>query len=274
MHISRSRAARLLVQLGLCAGLLVGQPMPAAAQIGFGGGGGQSVGGVKIDPEGLLRNATEADANTLLEFRKLSLQEIPGDLKRPAALRKVSLRRLEAALEARQKAGQPLDDAMRYLAGLQRIRYVFVYPEQNDIVIAGYAESWKLDARGNTVGASTGRAVMLLDDLVVALRTVRAGAGEMSCSIDPTPEGLARLQTYVARLRGIEDPQREAQAIEQLLAPQTISISGVAPSTHFARVLVAADYRMKRLGMKLDPSPIPGLPSYVDMIRSGGRGMQ
>jgi hypothetical protein len=267
-----SWSARLLVVLGIGAALLVWRPLPAEAQFAF--GGGQSVGGVKIDPEGLLKNATDADADKLLELRKLALQEIPGDLKRPATLRKVSLRRLEAALTARQEAGQSMEDAMRYLAGLQRIRYVFVYPEQNDIVIAGYAESWKLDQRGNVVGASTGRAVMLLDDLVVALRTVRAGAGEISCSIDPTQEGLARLQEYAAKMQGIDDPQREAQTIEQLLGQQTISITGVAPTTHFARVMVAADYRMKRLGMKLDPPPIPGLPSYIDMIRPSGRGMQ
>ncbi|HEY5314974.1 MAG TPA: DUF1598 domain-containing protein, partial [Pirellulales bacterium] len=175
---------------------------------------------------------------------------------------------------ARRNAGKPVDDAIRYVAGLQRIRYVFVYPEQNDIVIAGYAESWKVDAHGNTVGATTGRPVMLVDDLAVALRTVRSGAGEISCSIDPTPEGVARLHDYAAKMQAINNPQLEAHTIEQLLGPQTITITGVAPTTHFARVLVAADYRMKRLGMKLDPAPIPGLPSYVDMIRPSSRGMQ
>jgi hypothetical protein len=246
--------------------------MLALAQRGIGGGG--SVGGVLIDADGLLKNATVAQVSALEQLRQESLEQIPGDLKRPAELRKVSLRRLEAELAARQKSGQPLDDAMRYLAGLQRIRYVFVYPEQNDIVVAGFAEGWKVDARGNTVGASSGRPCMLLDDLIVALRTVRAGTGEISCSIDPTPEGLSRLHDYAAKLTTIGDPRREAQTIEQLLGPQTISITGVPATSHFARVLVSADYRMKRLGMKLDPPPIPGLPSYVDMIRPNTRGMQ
>ncbi|HEX3657986.1 MAG TPA: DUF1598 domain-containing protein [Pirellulales bacterium] len=246
--------------------------MPTLAQRGFGGGG--SVGGVLIDAEGLLKNPTVAEVQTLEQLRRESFEPIPNDLKRAAELRKVSLRRLEAELAARQKSGEPLDDAMRYLAGLQRIRFVFVYPEHNDIVVAGYAEPWKIDAQGNTVGASTGRPVMLLDDLIVALRTGRPGTGTISCSIDPTSEGLARLQQYAATMGAITDPQREAQTIEQLLGPQTISVSGVAATSHFARVMVAADYRMKRLGMKLDPSPIPGLPSYVDMIRPSTRGMQ
>jgi len=39
-------------------------------------------------------------------------------------------------------------------------------------------------------------------------------------------------------------------------------------------VLVAADYRMKRIGMKLEASPVAGLPSYLDMISAAGSGMQ
>ena len=35
---------------------------------------------------------------------------------------------------------RPLPDEVKYLAGLQRIRYVFVYPEQQDIVLAGFGE--------------------------------------------------------------------------------------------------------------------------------------
>ncbi len=42
-------------------------------------------------------------------------------------------------------------------------------------------------------------------------------------------------------------------------------------TSHFARVLVAADYRMKRLGMNLDSSPVRGLPSYLQMIKSSNR---
>ncbi len=41
-------------------------------------------------------------------------------------------------------------------------------------------------------------------------------------------------------------------------------------STRFANVLVAADYRMKCLGMGVDPSPVKGLPSYLQMGAVGG----
>lgn len=273
MLMPRWSMPRLLMLMVLAAAVLLGLPILSIAQRGIGGFGG-SVGGVKIDPSGVLANATEAEVNAFSQVRQESLREVPGDLKRPAELRKISLRRLETAIETTLKAGKPLDDAMVYLAGLQRIRYVFVYPERNDIVIAGYAESWKIDSHGNTVGATTARPVMLLDDLYVALRAVRSGGNVITCSIDPTPEGLARLQEYASKLTTITDPQREAHVIEQMLGPQTITITGVPPTSHFARVLVAADYRMKRLGMKLEPSPVSGLVSYLDMIRPNTRGMQ
>ena len=127
---------------------------------------------------------------------------------------------------------------------------------------SGRAKDGKSDAKGNVVGVTTGRPVMLLDDLLVALRTARAAAnGGITCSIDPTPEGIARMNSSCPL-----DPSRRsadvAGGIENALGMQRISIHGVPETSHFARVLVAADYRMKRLAMDFDPSPVRGLPSY------------
>ena len=51
-----------------------------------------------------------------------------------------------------QQERQGLPDAIKYLAGLQHIRYVFVYPEQKDIVLVGPGEGWKVDAQGERGG--------------------------------------------------------------------------------------------------------------------------
>jgi hypothetical protein len=61
---------------------------------------------------------------------------------------------------------------------------------------------------------------------------------------------------------------------EEALGPQTITVWGVDPRSHFARVMVAADYRMKRIAMGFEPAPIKGLPSYLSMIKGTGRGLQ
>jgi hypothetical protein len=228
----------------------------------------QAVGGVSINADGLLQSALPEATGALAKLRTEQLERIPADLTLLVETRKVSLRGLEAVLEDCARNNKPIPDAVKNLAGLQRIRYVFVYPEQKDIVLVGPGEGWKVDGRGNVVGITTGRPVMQLDDLLVALRTAQAAAqGGISCSIDPTPEGLTRLGAV--SLNG--DRQAVAQELAKALGLQKITLRGVPETSHFARVLVAADYRMKRLGMNLDPSPVRGLPSYLQMVKSTSR---
>jgi hypothetical protein len=110
----------------------------------------------------------------------------------------------------------------------------------------------------------------------VALRSANAPTKSViSCSIDPTPEGLQRLRAHAARLKTIGNPAATAAGIESQLGPQKISVTGVPDTSHFARVMVAADYRMKRVSMGLEPSPVAGLSSFMGMMGSGGgSGMQ
>jgi hypothetical protein len=235
----------------------------------------QPVGGVSIDAEGLLENASTEALGNLAKIRKEFLQPIPEDLKKPAGLRKISLRRIDAVLQECIAQRKRIPDDLFYLGGLQQIQYIFVYPEQNDIVLVGPGEGWKVDSRGNVVGLSTGRPVMLLDDLLVALRSAQQAAeGGIRCSIEPTPEGVARLQSYAQTVTRMTDPQQLKSNYEALLGPQQITVAGVPATSHFARVLVAADYRMKRIGMNFEAAP-PGvkLPSYLQMAPRSGRGM-
>jgi hypothetical protein len=225
-----------------------------------------AVGGVSINAAGIVNAATLDNMNKLSNDRRLTLQKIPGDLNGAAEMRKISLRRLEAAIDDCAKNNKPLPDAIKYLAGLQQIRYVFVYPEQKDIVLVGPGEGWKVDARGNVVGVTTGRPVMLLDDLLVAMRTAKAAAdGGITCSINPTQEGVARMNGV--QIQAGASPAAVAEACKKALGLQQITLHGVPDTSHFARVLVAADYRMKRISMALDSSPVRGLPSYLQMAK-------
>jgi hypothetical protein len=236
----------------------------------------RAVGGVSIDADGLLKNAKPDDLGALSKMRKDALQKIPGPLNAAVGLRKVSLRRLEAALDDCLRNNTPLPDAVKYLAGLQRIRYVFVYPEQKDVVLAGPGEGWKVDAQGNLVGITNGRPVMLLDDLLVALRTAQAAAqGGITCSIDPAAEGLVRVSRIpLSPARNEQEAKAFGDAQAEALGVQQITIHGVPASSHFARVLTAADYRMKRIAMNLDPSPVRALPSYLQMLKPNARTIQ
>ncbi len=80
----------------------------------------------------------------------------------------MSLTRLERAAQLRLAAGKPLTEAMRVLAGLQRVQYVFVYPESGDLVLAGPAGDWRPAAENRIVSTETGLPVVRLDDLVDA----------------------------------------------------------------------------------------------------------
>lgn len=233
-----------------------------------------AVGGVAIDAAGVLAAAEPAAAGQLRTQWLAALEPVSIDLAAKSELRKISLRRLRNYIVERLVAREPLPDEVRFLAGLQRVRYVFAYPDRHDIVLAGPAEEWTVDARGNLVGATSRRPTLLLDDLIVALRFADDfSQGGIACSIDPTVEGLARLQKFVRPLPPRPSRQFLAGMAEEL-GQQQITVRGVPETTHFARVLVAADYRMKRIAMNLERSPIENLPSYLQLYKGAGAGVQ
>lgn len=230
---------------------------------------GSAVGGVSINVEGVVAPApAEAKRRMLDEMRKAVISPT-GEISTPVQLRMISLKMLEAKCsDALNNNFGRLPAEVRFLAGMQRIQYVFVYPEANDIVLAGPGEGWQVDANGNVVGITTGRPVLLLDDLLVALRSVEeARQGGITVSIDPTQEGMSRLLKLLSRQRNVRamSPQLEA-SMKDAFGPQQVTVTGVPPTSHLARVMVAADYRMKRIAMKLDPTPLRELPSYLDII--------
>jgi len=246
----------------------------ASAQIN--GQGYQSFpGGVSINADGILLNSSVDELGELRQVRMGLVKPAPQGLGDKTQMRRISLKGLDAAVRQCLESGKQLPDEIQFLAGLQRIDYVVVYPDQQDIVLVGPAEGWKVGPKGIVVGETTGRPVMMLDDLVVALRAANSpDRGVFTCSIDPTREGLQRLQVHAKKLQTIGNPQQTAQGIEEQLGPQTISVGGLADTSHFAQVMVAADYRMKRVSMGLEPSPVAGLTSFVNFIKGGGKGMQ
>lgn len=235
-------------------------PRAAKAQVGQAG--------VVVDAEGVLRTTMYADPGGQLTRERIAAAKASLDPKLTAfsKMRKVSLNRLEEAI--RQRQGVPTDE-MRYLAGLLRVRYVFFYPETKDLVIAGPAEGWVTSPSGRVVGITSGRPSVQLQDLVVALRAFPPDgkpARLIGCSIDPTQEGLAAMQQFLRSIGSRATPadtQYIAEGLQTSLGLQTVSINGVSPRTHFAQVLVEADYRMKLIGIGLERPPV-NLVSYVE----------
>lgn len=230
-----------------------------------------AVGGVYIDAEGVVTAPPVDGSEALRRTWQQGLDPMPADMEALVEQRFVSLRGLEAKIAEAIQSGESLTDEVRYLAGLLRVKNVLVYPPKDgkpgDIVLAGPAEGWKVDMLGNTVGQTTGRPVLMLEDLVAALRAAEVSNGPgISCSIDPTAEGLARAQKVARTLTAAQGPLTAARKLEQAFGRQTVTVSGVPASSHFARSLVAADFRMKRIAMGFEPAPVGDLPSYLDTI--------
>ena len=265
----RSRAS-----WGLAGLLAIVATIGPFGNMSFGQGGlfrQSAVGGISIAASGVVGEPDVKSMRLLLEEMKAELKPADGALGAPAEMRKISLRQLEAAIQDSLDRGEALPEEIQFLAGLQRIQYILVYPDQQDIVLAGPGEGWRIDEQANVVGVTTGHPVLRLDDLLVALRTVHeAREIGISCSIDPTPEGLQRLQAVLDRQRALRNvnPAQLEPVMKDAMGPQTISLTGVPTNSHFARVLVAADYHMKRLAMNIDPAPISRFPSYLDLAKN------
>ena len=255
MLLRRSTLASIL-----CLGLALALARGASAQ---------QVAGVEIRADGVLRLKVY-DLSGELDRRRIAeaVAALDPVLARPSKLRKISLNRLEAEIADRLAKGAAPTDDMRFLAGLTGITLVFYYPETKDIVVAGPAEGYMLDLSGRPVGVASGQSILELQDLVVALRAFPPGDGGLdviSVSIDPTKEGLAKMQAFLTAIAGKVTPAdagRIAAGLKENLGLQTVSIRGVSNKTHFAQVLVEADYRMKLIGIGLETPPV-AIGSYV-----------
>ena len=275
-HINHICTAILLAAIALIA-------QPVWAQAGGGGGGGAggapATGGIQIDADGVITKRATNDPSGRLTMKRLDAARaiVDQDLQKPSKLRKVSLRRLEKQVKALLESGQKIPDDMQYLAGMTRLSHVFYYPETQDIVIAGPAEGYFRTGENRVVGMETGSATLQLQDLIVALRAF-SPSGEktplIAVSIDPTQDGLKRMAHAQRNIGAVNLNQRFdiANLFREALGQQTITITGVSPKTHFAQVLVEADYNMKLIGIGLEQPPV-NITSFIEAatVRSGNR---
>lgn len=229
------------------------------------------VGGVKVDADGIVRNASIQEQGEQLRQLREAVKSASGDMAYKSSMRMISLKKLQEEIQKSLAANKTLPEEVLFLAGLQRVEYVFAYPEHNDIVLAGPAEDWIVRDDASVVGKQSGLPVLRLEDLLVALRTTDAAQREViSVSIEPTAEGQMRVQQVLSRLSGNGfNPEVAAPAIKEAFGPQMIKLSTVPTNSRMASTLLAADYQMKRLAMHLESSPVSGLPSYLEMAKNG-----
>lgn len=226
-------------------------------------------GGVRVDTSGVLRRSKRARGDARLRLDsvlRVAKEKYRDDDPHCASdLRMVSLTRLQRELQLRAAFGEAPTEAMKHLAGIQKIQFLFLFPETSECVIAGPAASWA-SAEGEEPHSES--SALLLDDFITLLKNAEAADGRFGCSITPKQANLAATKRFLATPTGTLKPQQTKRWVEDIrntLGLQNISVNGIDPRSHVAHVLIEADYHMKLVGMGLVAS-VPDVPSYLDSI--------
>ena len=257
--------------------------------------------GVAVDADGLLtaKMVTDPRGERIRQRLIEAQREFPQALAGRARLRMVSLKRLEAELAKHLQQGDVPPDELLKVAGLVRANFLFVLPEHDDIVIAGPAEPWVENLAGRTVGVHSNLPTLLLQDIAAALRAYHRieqagdqqdGVGQqqqadwlkkwVAVSIDPTADGLERLAEFQRTIpKRVAENARPAVAarmvagLQESLGNAKIRVYGIERTTHLAQVLIESDYRMKMIGIGLEPAP-QGVLTFIEELTGAPRNMQ
>ena len=231
------------------------------------------VAGVAIDPNGMLATANFQMQSQLAAELQRNMQAVPSDLDTVNPLRKISMKKLDELIQQSRANNQPIPEEAQFLGGLLAINYIVVVPEENDVLLVGPAEGWVINGFGAVVGRQSGAPVLRLEDLITLFRSWPGNAPFQAiyCSIDPTPEGLARVrQLENSGAKYNMSPGNYAAALERAYGINEVTIGGVPADSRIANVIVAADYRMKRICLGHEPALIPRFATYPDLIPAGG----
>ena len=226
--------------------------------------------GVFVDASGTMRRIEKDNTGRLQKIRQATASDLnDASLFQKTELRKISLLRLERQLQKLEATGQDIPDDLKHLAGIYQLRYVMLYPETGDIVLAGPAGPWHYDRLGRAINTETKAPVLNLDDLVVSLRNVKNNGGQFQCSIDPKPDNLAAAKqiTETSTLKG----RALRQKIHNVLGKMDVTIDGIDPASHAARVIVEADYQMKLIGLGVAPT-VSKMDNYFERIHMDEEG--
>jgi hypothetical protein len=223
--------------------------------------------GVYMDAEGVLHSTGKPDER--LDALRTKAAKLPKDNK----LVYVSLPRVFAEARKYREKGEALPPEIKFLGGMVRLKYVFVYPDEKDLVIAGPAEPFDAEVPYRPLGRYTGRPVLQLDDLTTALRRVGPGGpgGALGCTLEVTQEIFDRIQKRTKEVgpkAASIGNRRASELISEAAGPQPVKYIGLEPDNRYATVCIEADYLLKMFGLGLLDSPVSKVKSYMALSTS------
>jgi len=167
----------------------------------------------------------------------------------------------QLAISARRLIEKPSTPGASHLFGATWLRgFLFLGDEDGrDCVLLTFVEP--------------NRPPLRFDDFAVAYYNVKNSRQRPACTIDLQKETIETLLYLSRRLNALTDPGAIKVRLEQWeqigSSPQHVGVFGVKPETHFARVMVDADYHLKTITN--GDERIAGLPSMrqlrLDQIR-------
>ena len=223
-------------------------------------------------PAGVLVDPTVATASATADLPPIPPSQAASaavaDVNKNSELRVISLNRIEDTVLEAHNRNRPLTDEVKHLAGIYRIDYVFIDTENNDILIAGPAGSWRTNTAGDIVNVETGLSTLRLDDLMVCLMNAFTEQGKFGCTIVPKPEALKAVRTFLgdtAAKATAATGRKWRESLRAAVGKQDIIVDGVSPDSGVAKTIVGADYLMKKIGMGLAPT-IDQCPNYFQRV--------
>lgn len=220
--------------------------------------------GIDVDTEGVLRSRTNDPDPRLADLWKNA-----KNLKKEGKYLYVSLPRLFAEARKLIEAKQPLPDEIKYVGGIVKLEYVFVYPDEKDLILAGPSEP--IDAKDpfRPLGRITGHPVLQLDDLVTALRALKDRIPDrVGCDIEMTKEIDDRITKAIKELGPVIEARGKKEAakhVSKQAGPMPVVYYGVPTDSRIALVSIEADYRLKELTLGLMKPPVSKVKSFLSL---------
>ena len=178
--------------------------------------------------------------------------------------RAISLKVLQERLKESHGSGVSSSD-IQQMTGITRITGYVVDEDNQDLVLFGEVEQ--------------DYPPLQLDDIVVALRNSWLKYADVEddtyiyrapyCSIEPDMKVVEALRNEGKKISNVSEAGRVEQAIKNwqqyCTSPQSVIVKGIPFHSHFAAVLVKADYIMKKLAVGCDTIDIEEFASLSDM---------
>ncbi len=210
--------------------------------------------GVYVDPKGYMKRLKES-GQLPVDLRLAVAEPAKHPWRKQSKLRTISLKQLDASLAASRAAGlQPTVDLLK-LAGLSRITYVKVLPDQEDVLLAGPSGE-------NEHG-------FLLHDLATVAALINQQTVPMGCSIEPSNAGILAAQEMLQQSDAIDrlarNPKLLVQQMQEKIGDHSVSVFGLPAHCSTAVALIDADEHMKRVAFGTAKT-IPRVKTYFDFL--------